>query len=54
MNLTDGAKALLMFDVMKGQATNAVIWLLKKNNCIVIRIAYKHIPVASTVGYFWL
>lgn len=30
MNLTDGAKALLMFDVMKGQATNAVIWLLKK------------------------
>ena len=42
LNLADNAKALLIFDVFKGQTTSAVNELLVKNNMIVIRVPNNH------------
>ena len=42
LNLPYDAKALLIFDVFKGQTTKTVNELLQKNNCIVIRVPSNH------------
>ena len=42
LNLADNAKALLIFDVFKGQTTSAMNELLRKNNIIVIHVPNNH------------
>ena len=42
LKLKDDAKALLIFDVFKGQTTNAVTKLLQENHCVIIRVPNNH------------
>ena len=42
LSLSKDAKALLIFDVFKGQTTPAVNDLLKDNNCIVQHVLNNH------------